>query len=68
MKLQYWLELLSLVFWLLLRIVSIWHISESNVNKQLVIRVIFELISKQFTWGVVEISTEEHSLIWSFYQ
>ena len=68
MKLQYWLKLLSLVFWLLLRIVSIWHISESNVNKQLVIRVIFELISKQFTWGVVEISTEEHSLIWSFYQ
>ena len=68
MKLQYWLELLSLVFWLLLRIVSIWHISESNVNKQLVIRVIFELISKQLTWGVVEISTEEHSLIWSFYQ
>ena len=68
MKLQYWLELLSLVFWLLLRIVSIWHISESNVDKQLVIGVIFELISKQFTWGVVEISTEEHSLIWSFYQ
>ena len=68
MKLQYWLKLLSLVFWLLLRIVSIWHISESNVNKQLVIRVIFELISKQLTWGVVEISTEEHSLIWSFFQ
>lgn len=68
MKLQYWLELLSLVFWLLLRIVSIWHISVSNVNKQLVIGVIFELISKKFTWGVVEISTEEHSLIWSFYQ
>lgn len=68
MKLQYWLELLSLVFWLQLRIVSIWHISVSNVNKHLVIGVIFELISKQFTWGVVEISTEEHSLIWSFYQ